>query len=248
MTLYAVGAHAPEIPPKPSAGRSGGWVLRGFAILQAPMLPLSRARQTQGRRKGGRTNPSDRGAKEGGVEEGRISSVRGTSSRRRVPRTVCIQCITRTHNSGAEKRPCTTLWRLDSLSLGGYLLAPIATPIVIRDEPTFGSETAHGLLRVRFRGNVVRAPSRSPPSPPPERRRARAREHTATSLFFAYILRHAFSLFLYHFHASLSFLHMHAYGRSPIKHPTHRTHVFNRSDFILLPLSLSLLSFPDRIL
>lgn len=138
---------------------------------------LSRARgRRKGRgREGGRTNPSDRGAKDGGVEEGLISSIRGISSRRRVPRTVCIQYITRTHNSGAEKRPFTTLRRHDSLSLGGYLLAPIATPIVIRDEPTFGSETAHGLLRVRFRGNVVRAPSRSPPPPPPERReRARA--------------------------------------------------------------------------
>lgn len=105
MTLNIVGAHAPEIPPKPSASRSGGWVLRGFAILQAPMLPLSRSRQTQGRREGGREDESlgPRRQRGGGVEEGRISSVRGTSSRRRVPRTVRIQYTTRTHNRDAPK-------------------------------------------------------------------------------------------------------------------------------------------------
>jgi len=92
MILYAVRAHAPEIPPKPSAGKSGGWVLGGFAILQARRC-LSRAR---GRRKGEReegTNPSERGAREGGVEEGRISSVRGTSSRRRAPRIQHIRTL-----------------------------------------------------------------------------------------------------------------------------------------------------------
>lgn len=106
--------------------------------------------------------------------------------------TSCAAHTTHTHTS-LLKSARSRRFGLDVLiAVEGYLAAPIATPIVIRDGPTFGSKTAHGLLRVRFRGNVVRAPSRlSSPSPVVG---SAARARALRRLSFSRTPRHAFSL------------------------------------------------------
>lgn len=159
--------------------------------------------------------------------------------------TSCAAHTTHTHTS-LLKSACSRRFGLDVLiAVEGYLAAPIATPIVIRDGPTFGSKTARGLLRVRFRGNVVRAPSRLSSPSPVVGSAARARAHCDVSLFHVHPDMRSLSLS----RVALLFAHAHTRALSAQASNTHHAHVFERSDLILLfclsplPFSLSLSLF-----